>query len=214
MRRYNATETQLIVGLADQILAKWQHQVGDFVATGESLIQAHATLINLHGAWSHMVRTYLPFSHGTAKKLMAIARHPILSNSSNWNRLPANWTTLYALYLVNPAVLLRLMERGVVNVRTRGEEAAQMEELTLEEAETWEPTEQADRTDDIVELVREHHRVLTRLLNELGHRHQHGEPLTPREMERVLTAADEMTGAVNLIDSMVRPAPSVKRIGG
>jgi hypothetical protein len=42
----------------------------------------------------------------TARKLMTIARHPVLSNRSHVNVLPASWGTLYALATKLPAELL------------------------------------------------------------------------------------------------------------
>jgi hypothetical protein len=39
----------------------------------------------------------IQFSEGTARKYMAIAAHPVISNRSGWNALPPSWTTLYEL---------------------------------------------------------------------------------------------------------------------
>jgi hypothetical protein len=39
----------------------------------------------------------LPFKAGTAEKLMAVARNPIISNSEHAQNLPPSWDTLYQL---------------------------------------------------------------------------------------------------------------------
>jgi hypothetical protein len=213
MTEFTTLERRQIARWSKLITKEWQKPVHAYVNTGRLLIRSHHDLIAIHGAWSHMVRNILPFGHATAKKLMAIAKNPVLSNGSHENRLPANWTTLYALSRVNPAVLLRLIERGVVNPRTERDEAEQMQELDLAAAETFEPTV-TNRDDDSIEaIVHKLHHDLTRLVTEMGYRLNHGEPLTDREQQQLLAAAGEMTGAVNLIDRLVRPMPTVKRLG-
>jgi hypothetical protein len=99
------------------ILKSWERQVGAVVATGRYLIRAHDDLIDVHGAWASMVRNDLPFSRSTATKLMAIARHPVLSSGSHVNRLPAYYGHLYELSLFDSATLKQLISTGAVNAR-------------------------------------------------------------------------------------------------
>jgi hypothetical protein len=94
--------------------------------SGRSLIDAHDDLIAIHGAWSSMVENDLPFGRATAQKLMEIARHPTLSNVSNWKRLPAQWTTLYQLSQFEPTALTTLIESGEVTARTTGEDVKRL----------------------------------------------------------------------------------------
>ena len=49
-----------------------------------------------------MVRDDLPFGEDTAERLMAIVRHPVISNSAYARNLPAPWMTLYELTRSDP----------------------------------------------------------------------------------------------------------------
>jgi hypothetical protein len=98
------------------IVKSWQRQVGAIVATGRLLIRAQRSLIDTHGAWAALVDSDgFPFSQATAQKLMAIADHDTLSTYSTWNRLPASWTVLYQLSLIEAPTLRRLITSGDVN---------------------------------------------------------------------------------------------------
>ena len=97
------------------IVKSWQRQVGAIVATGRLLIRAHRDLIETHGAWAALVVNELPFSQATAQKLMAIARHETLSTYSTWNRLPASWTALYQLSLIEAPTVRSLITSGEVH---------------------------------------------------------------------------------------------------
>jgi hypothetical protein len=79
---------------ADYIAEAWQAAVESIVETGRRLIEVKRQVG--HGSWLPTVDR-LPFTEATARKLMAIAQHPDLSNRSHGNDLPASWTTLYAL---------------------------------------------------------------------------------------------------------------------
>ena len=120
---------QKIARCRKAITTSWQRQVRDVIATGHLLIRAHDDLINVHGAWSSMVRNDLPFNIKTAIKLMAIARHPVLSKGSHGNRLPASWTTLYQLSLIDPPTLKRLITSGAVNSRTERSDIERMRRI-------------------------------------------------------------------------------------
>jgi hypothetical protein len=82
----------------------WQKSVETILETGCRIIEAKDDLE--HGAFEQMVQTKLSFGPSTARKLMTIARHPVLSNRSHVNVLPASWGTLYALATKLPAELL------------------------------------------------------------------------------------------------------------
>jgi hypothetical protein len=126
MTEYSVVQRRQIARWRKAIINSWQKQVHAIVATGRLLIRAHDDLIDVHGAWSRMVTNDLPFGSATTKKLMAIARHPMLRSGSHENRLPASWTTLHELSHVHTVVLTRLIDSGVVNSRTQRDEAEQM----------------------------------------------------------------------------------------
>ena len=78
-----------------RICTSWQKSVEGILETGQLLIDAKEAL--RHGTFEIMVRSKLPFSSATVRKLMAVASNPALADRSQWNVLPASWTTLYQL---------------------------------------------------------------------------------------------------------------------
>ena len=103
------------------IRQSWQNGIGTIVETGRMLIKAKAELG--HGKW-HMLfeGELMPFSKRTAAKLMSIARNPIISNRSNWTRLPNSWGTLYDLSRLPDQTLIDGLKRGAINPQTERKE--------------------------------------------------------------------------------------------
>jgi Protein of unknown function (DUF3102) len=94
---------------ARRIKGAWAAGVAAFVETGRELIEAKRALGP--GAFMHMIETELPFSDRTAERLMAIARHPVLSDSTHASNLPPSWTTLYELSRLPAGKLRKLIEQ-------------------------------------------------------------------------------------------------------
>ena len=94
---------------ARRITSAWAAGVAAFVQTGRQLIRAKRALGA--GAFLHMIETELPFSDRTAERLMAIARHPVLSDSTHASNLPPSWTTLYELSRLPAGKLRKLIEQ-------------------------------------------------------------------------------------------------------
>src|SRR5262245_20790937 len=86
------------------IAAAWRKGVEAFIETGRLLIEAKDALD--HGQFEAMVRLKLPFDPSVARKLMAVARHPVLSNRAHAHVLPPSWTTLYELTKLPDETLL------------------------------------------------------------------------------------------------------------
>jgi hypothetical protein len=151
-----------------------------------------------------MVANHLPFSRKTTHKLMSIARNPMLSDVSRERHLPPNWTTLYALSRVNPAVLLRLIERGVVNPRTERHQAEQMQLLTLEEWETFEvftPDPDFDALEDAARSLRYGLAKFIEAVNDrLG---SDDDPMTESQLELVITTVSDAIRDLNGIGMAV-----------
>lgn len=87
---------------ARKINASMADSVAAIIATGQAFIDAKKTL--KHGEFERMFANHadpLPepvaCSHDTAKRLMAVARNPALSNGAHAPLLPPSWTTLYEL---------------------------------------------------------------------------------------------------------------------
>ena len=96
----------------DRISAAWQKAVEAIVETGQLLIDAKADL--KHGTFEAMVRCRLPFTPSTARRLMAIAEHPIISNRAHAHVLPPSWGTLYELTkLPSPLLAARIKDRSI-----------------------------------------------------------------------------------------------------
>lgn len=98
---------------ANQISASWQKGVENILDVGALLIDAKRDL--KHGVFQVMVQTKLPFNASTARKLMIVARHPIIAKRSHANVLPPSWNTLYELTKVPEPRLLTAIGEEIVN---------------------------------------------------------------------------------------------------
>jgi hypothetical protein len=90
------------------------------IEAGRLLLEAKARL--RHGEWErlfqghpHAVANALPISVNTAQRLMAIARHPIVSNPAYAERMPRAWTTLYELTKLDSTTLETSLANGRVH---------------------------------------------------------------------------------------------------
>ena len=88
-----------------RISARWQQSVEAVLDVGQMLLDAKAELE--HGSFEAMVEDDLPFGSRTARMLMSIASHPVLSNRKHVSVLPASWGTLYDLSRLPDAKLSR-----------------------------------------------------------------------------------------------------------
>jgi hypothetical protein len=94
--------------------------VAAIIATGHALLGAKRALP--HGQWERLfvghpeaVADPVRFSIGTAERLMAIAKHPILTKSAHGPLLPPSWRTLYELTKVPTPLLRRALAEGQVH---------------------------------------------------------------------------------------------------
>jgi hypothetical protein len=107
---------------AGKIFSAWQKTVESYIEVGQLLIEARQNLA--HGEYEAMIKSDLPFSAATARKLVAIADHQVLSNRSHGNVLPSNWTTLYQLALLPPDRCKQCIENGAINPKMQRKDAA------------------------------------------------------------------------------------------
>jgi len=91
-----------------------QKMVGLWVKAGQLLIEQKAQPEIEHGEWLPFLEA-VGISEAKAERLMAIARHPVLSKSTQCRILPPHWSTLYVLSRVEPERLERLIKDGTVN---------------------------------------------------------------------------------------------------
>ena len=109
---------------ADKIAAAWNKQLPSIIETGQSLIDAKAELD--HGAFEAMVQMKLPFGSRTGQRLMAIAKHKIISNTKHVSLLPASWGTLYALTKLPDEILLTKFKDGAIHPKMERKDVANM----------------------------------------------------------------------------------------
>src|SRR5258708_7915407 len=90
---------------SDRICAAWQKAVASIIETGQLLLNAKA-------AGQNEAELKLPFSPQTARKLMAIARHPVIC--AHVRNLPASWGTLYELTKLPAETLEAKIKDGTI----------------------------------------------------------------------------------------------------
>lgn len=98
------------------------HLTGAAQAIGEILIEAKSTLP--HGQFEAMVREDFGWSPSKARRLMAIAAHPVLADRSHVNDLPASWSTLYELAKHETAEIEVAISIGLVTPKTQRKDVA------------------------------------------------------------------------------------------
>jgi len=109
---------------AQRIRARIVASVEAVLDVGTMLIDAKQTLA--HGDFEKMVREDLEWSPQTARKFMAIASHPVLSNRAHVRDLPESWGTLSELARVQPHQLEEAIVRGDVRPGMRRRDAVHL----------------------------------------------------------------------------------------
>jgi hypothetical protein len=98
------------------IKSEWRTATASLIETGRILIEAKKNLD--HGEFGPMIRTKLPFGERTAEKLMAIARHPIISNPTHESHLPPRQEALYLMTRLPLEELEKMLADGTINPNT------------------------------------------------------------------------------------------------
>jgi hypothetical protein len=101
--------------LAEQIAREWRNAAASIIHTGRLLIEAKKRVG--HGKWTNFVAK-LPFRDRTASCLMAIARHPIISNPQHVADLPPSWGTLHRLTYLPDRELKKLIAKRKITPET------------------------------------------------------------------------------------------------
>ena len=104
-----------------RICTAWSKTVAAFIETGRLLNEAKRELP--HGTFMQMINHRLPFTLGTAERLMVIARNPIISDSAHGPNLPPSWHTLYVLAKLPPEDLRAKIESGAIHPKLERKEA-------------------------------------------------------------------------------------------
>jgi Protein of unknown function (DUF3102) len=98
---------------AAEIVRAWQHSVDSIITVGRLIAEAKAEL--RHGEFSAMIRADLPFGPRTARRLMAVAQHPVIAKGTHASVLPPSWTTLYELTRLPEETLEAKIAEGVIH---------------------------------------------------------------------------------------------------
>jgi hypothetical protein len=133
---------------APRIAAEWRKSVEGIIGVGRLLIAAkeaceHGEFLRLFKG-DDPVPEPLPFTVNTAERLMAVARHPVLSNSAHVQSLPQSWGTLYELTKVPETDLAEAIAAGKVTPEMTRSQAAAMHACRVDKA---------SRDDDLCEIV-------------------------------------------------------------
>lgn len=164
---------------ADHVREAWHNAVESIIETGRRLIEAKARVGE--GQWLKAI-ALMPFSDSTARKLMAIARHPDLQDQEHVTDLPASWGTL--------AVLAQLPEG---EIHTRIEAGEITPELDRATAQQWANVYMAAEQETLNEWGRATDGLLTALSS---FRSYAAPPRIPASHVSLQTACD-WAGAVN-----------------
>ena len=88
----------------------WNKSVEGFLEAGALLVEAKSKLE--HGQFESMISRDVPFTVSTARRLMMVARHSLISNRAHAHDLPPSWYTLYDLTKVPLPTLEAALEDG------------------------------------------------------------------------------------------------------
>jgi hypothetical protein len=108
---------------ADEVTEDWRKSVASVIGVGQRLIGIKAKVPPGQFGWMFKVKGQphpqavdhpIPFSQNMAERLMAIAEHPILTDSARWAELPSSWRTLSVLRPLPHDKLEMLLAGGIV----------------------------------------------------------------------------------------------------
>jgi len=107
-------------------VAKLEIQRTEDIAPAFEALQRQADALYVVGTFISMIRSddALPFNERTAQRLMKIAEHPVLTNTTHESHLPTSWTTLYELSKASPALLEAKISTGTITPRLERSQVA------------------------------------------------------------------------------------------
>jgi hypothetical protein len=123
-RKSRGNKPKTVTEWRTYITEPWQNAVDSIIETGRRLLEAKDGVE--YGEWGKIFKNNKPFSVVTAKKLICIAEHPVLSNRSHVNGLPPSWGTLYELSQIPEPLMLQMLEEGKIHPELTRREAEQL----------------------------------------------------------------------------------------
>jgi hypothetical protein len=97
-----------------------------YISAGRKFIAAKEALKKTNGSFLHLVNVLLGHDEDPVERWMAIAKHPVLSDSPTSRNLPTAWTTLFVLSQIPADILLEWIAEGTVHCRLTYRAALQL----------------------------------------------------------------------------------------
>lgn len=97
---------------AEVIGADWRRSIDSIIQTGRDLIAAKEELP--HGEFMKLVEQDLPFDPSAARRLMAIAEHPLIGKRANTHDLPARLSVLFEISALSEEEFADAEEKGLI----------------------------------------------------------------------------------------------------
>jgi hypothetical protein len=125
---------------APKIHAEWRKSVEGILGVGRQLIAAkdsceHGEFLRLFKGHQNAVSEPVPFGDRSARMLMELAVHPVLSNRKFVSDLPQSWGTLYELTKLDDETLIAGIKAGEITPETTRAEAAALHADPVERAQ-------------------------------------------------------------------------------
>ena len=139
-------DIQSVVSFVKSISVAWQKGVESIIETGSLLIQAKKKLP--HGKFTRMIEEKLPFGERTARMLMTVAKHPILSKRKYTSVLPPSWYTLYELSRISEDESEELIKTGEITPELTQAEARELRRTDDESTEEEDEDEGEEEEED------------------------------------------------------------------
>ena len=115
---------------ASAIAERWQDSVLAIIDVGKLLLGAKAALP--HGRFEVMVESdKVPFGTSTARRLMAVAEHSILSKRAHAHVLPPSWYAVYELTKIPDEPLQLILCDGTIHADIQRSEVVKLRRLLL-----------------------------------------------------------------------------------
>ena len=174
-----------------RISGAWQKSRAAVFEAGRWLIDAKADLE--HGEFEEMIENDLPFSRGTAERLMLVASDRRLRKAAHGPHLPTSWRTLYEITKLSD----KQLERGIKKKIIRPD----MERKDVEKLRPKPSKRRAsDEWDHVTSSIKEAINIATRISDEEGN------PADLRSMVSALVAVELKWASITL-KRMGQPKP-------
>ncbi len=170
---------------APRINAEWRKSVEGILGVGQQLIAAkeaceHGEFLRLFKGHENAVSDPVPFGDRSARMLMELATHPVLSNRKFISDLPQSWGTLYELTKLDDQTLLAGIKAGEITPDMTRSQAAALHVDPVDKPETPPHEEMASAVKNAV----------TKFIGQLSTHEQYA--YVRRRMEELLAFLSEM----------------------